>query len=105
MTDHEELLEEILQNADEHEDGGGEPAEVLAVRYVRKLEAKGEGWAKDHARRYLEAAYGKDVWFAAPETFNNTLERWIWAVASGVPELAETCMAAIEQHFAERRQS
>jgi hypothetical protein len=37
--DHNEMVEEILQNADELEDGGDAPAEVLAVRYVRRLEA------------------------------------------------------------------
>jgi hypothetical protein len=35
----------------------------------------------------------------APETFSNTLERWIWAVAADAPELAERCIAAIEQRF------
>ena len=26
------------------------------------------------ARRYLEARYGKDVWYRAPETFGNMLD-------------------------------
>jgi len=37
--EHNEMVEAILQNADELEDGGDAPAEVLAVRYVRRLEA------------------------------------------------------------------
>ena len=57
---------------------------------------------RKQAQRYLEARYGQSVWYRAPETFGNTLERWIWAVASNVPELAEECMTAIEQHFADR---
>lgn len=60
-------------------------------------------WMQDHARRYLEARYGKDVWFRAPETFGNAVERWIWAVASDAPEVAGQAIAAIEQHFAEAR--
>jgi hypothetical protein len=59
---------------------------------------------REQARRYLEAQYGKDVWYAAPETFNNMLERWIWAVASGCEgTLGEECTAAIEAHMAARR--
>jgi cytochrome c-type biogenesis protein CcmH/NrfF len=54
------------------------------------------------AQRYMVARYGKDVWYRAPETFGNMLERWIWAVASDVPAMAEESIAAIEQHFAER---
>lgn len=53
------------------------------------------------ACRYLVARYGKDYIYYAPETFNNTLERWIWAVGADAVELAEECMAAIERHFAE----
>lgn len=56
---------------------------------------------RKQAQRYLEARYGQDIWYRAPETFANTLERWIWAVASDAPALAEDCIAAIEQHFAE----
>lgn len=58
--------------------------------------------AASHAQRYLRAAYGPDYVFAAPETFANMLERWIWAVGAGEAGMAETCMAAIGQHFAER---
>jgi hypothetical protein len=39
LRERDEMVEEILQNADELEDGGDAPAEVLAVRYVRRLEA------------------------------------------------------------------
>lgn len=62
---------------------------------------KPASWAQDHARRYLEARYGKDVWFRAPETFGNAVEAWIWAVASDAPDLAEEHIKAIEAHFAE----
>jgi hypothetical protein len=51
------------------------------------------------ARRYLEARYGKDVWYRAPETFGNMLERWVWALAGDYAELAEECIGAIERHF------
>jgi hypothetical protein len=51
------------------------------------------------ARRYLEARYGKNVWFRAPETFSNILERWIWAVARDAGEIAEESIASIEAHL------
>jgi len=54
---------------------------------------------RSQAKRYLEARYGESVWFKAPETFENVLERWIWSIASDAPELAEQCMTQIEQHF------
>ena len=54
---------------------------------------------RQQAQRYLEARYGKAVWYRAPETFVNMLERWIWAVASDSAGLAEECITAIEQHF------
>jgi hypothetical protein len=53
------------------------------------------------AHRYLVARYGANYVYRAPETFGNTLERWIWAVASDAASLAEESIAAIEQHFAE----
>ena len=59
---------------------------------------------RKQARRYLEARFGKDVWFRAPETFENLLERWIWAVASNAPELAEESLAAIETGLARHRE-
>jgi len=62
-------------------------------------------WQKDHARRYLESIYGKSVWFRAPETFGNVLERWIWAVASDLPVMAEECITGIESHFNEKERS
>jgi hypothetical protein len=55
---------------------------------------------RGQARRYLEARFGQEVWFRAPETFGNVTERWIWAVASAEPALAEECITAIEQHLA-----
>ena len=59
-------------------------------------------WAADHAKRYMEARYGKDVWYSAPENFG-AFERWVYAVASNEPEAAEEQMAKIEAHFAEAR--
>ena len=56
---------------------------------------------QDHANLYLRAAYGPDVVYRAPETFRNMLERWIWAVAAGVPEIAHACIADIERYAAE----
>ena len=66
-----------------------------------------ESTVRVQARRYLEARYGDAVWFRAPETFENVLERWIWAVASGAEgTLGEECIAAIEtamRQFRERQ--
>jgi hypothetical protein len=56
-------------------------------------------WQRDHACRYLEARYGKSVWFLAPETFSNVLERWIWAVANNLPVVAEACIVDIESRL------
>jgi hypothetical protein len=62
-----------------------------------------EHFTKGHARRYMEAVYGDSVWFRAPETFNNVLERWMWGVACNVEDYAETQMAIIEQMVANMR--
>ncbi len=63
------------------------------------------GWERDHARRYLEARYGTRIWFRAPETIENILERWIWAVSAGEQALAEECTTRIERHFAGLREA
>jgi hypothetical protein len=55
---------------------------------------------RTQAQRYMVARYGENVWFRAPETFGNMLERWIWAVASDAASLAEESIPADEQHFA-----
>jgi hypothetical protein len=55
------------------------------------------------AHRYLVACYGESYVFRAPETFENLLERWIWAVGAGEASMAEECMAQIEQMAAARR--
>jgi len=55
------------------------------------------------AQRYMEARFGKDVWFRAPETFQNILERWIWCVAGGNVDFAEKQMATIEEMAAAAR--
>jgi hypothetical protein len=54
---------------------------------------------RGQAHRYLVARYGKDYIYRAPETFGNTLERWIWAVGADAEDLAEECMKAIEEYF------
>jgi hypothetical protein len=61
------------------------------------------GWEADGARRYLEAVYGPDVWFRAPETFGNLVERWIWCVASAAREHAEATMDEICRQAAQAR--
>lgn len=59
---------------------------------------------RSQARRYMEAAYGPNVWFTAPEAFDNILERWIWAVASGHEGVTgEQAVAEIEEHVRMRR--
>jgi hypothetical protein len=45
----------------------------------------------------MEVVYGKEVWFCAPETFDNVLIRWIWAVASNEIEFADQQMTRIEE--------
>ena len=59
---------------------------------------------RDHARRYMIAVYGKDVFFRAPETFENVLERWIWAVSADEMKMANECMVEIEKMAAEHKQ-
>jgi hypothetical protein len=62
------------------------------------------GAVRGQAHRYLVARYGQDYVYAAPETFGNTLERWIWAVAADADSLAEESIKAIEEHFGGERQ-
>jgi hypothetical protein len=58
---------------------------------------------REQAKRYMEARYGPDVWFRAPETFENAVERWIWSVASSAEDVTgEECIAAIEAHMRAR---
>lgn len=66
--------------------------------------AASPGTVRGQARRYLEARYGGAVWFKAPETIDNVLERWIWAVASDCEDtVGEECIAAIEAKLQEAR--
>jgi hypothetical protein len=58
-------------------------------------------WRQETARKYLEARYGPSVWFRAPETFGNYVERWIWSIANGSRELGEFCMSEIEKNLRE----
>ena len=75
----------------------------MSEEQVAEAEAEASaGWQQEQAARYLTAAYGPDVIYRAPETFSNLVERWIWSVASGLPDFGETCMTAIEAHCAER---
>ena len=57
---------------------------------------------RDQACRYLAATYGPSVWWRAPETFDNVLERWILALANVRPKAAEEAMARIEEMAAGR---
>jgi hypothetical protein len=56
------------------------------------------------ARRYLEAVYGKDVWFRAPETFENLVERWIWTVSTGMTSPGNEIMTEIEVKLREAKE-
>ena len=67
----------------------------------QRARREGASWMPEQARRYLAARYGDGVWFRAPETFGNYVERWIWAVASGSAEIAEQSMTAIEKNMKE----
>lgn len=55
---------------------------------------------RGQAKSYLEARYGKSVWFRAPETFG-PFEQWVHHVASGADDLAEQAMKTITEHFRE----
>jgi hypothetical protein len=59
---------------------------------------------RDHARRYMVAAYGPSWTFRAPETFDNLLERWLWAVSADEMNMANECMRQIEERAAVRRE-
>lgn len=105
------LLDE-LESADcwcgrtfeECEEGGGcKWTRALASAIAERDEAQSEAaMIRDHANRYLKAVYGPDYVYRAPETFGNLVERWIWAVSAGLPEMAHACIAEIERHCAER---
>lgn len=85
------------------ENGGCRWSIALTGLKAELGEARSEAaMIRDHARRYLAAVYGPDYAYRAPETFGNLLERWIWAVASEVPEIAHASIADIERHCAAR---
>jgi hypothetical protein len=85
------------------ENGGCRWTRALGDLRLEAAEARSEAaMIRDHARRYFKAVYGPDYLYRAPETFGNLVERWIWAVASEVPEMARTSIADIERHCAER---
>jgi hypothetical protein len=69
---------------------GGQHEPILTVPEIRQ-----------QASRYLTARFGEEYVYRAPETFTNVLERWIWALAAGSPEMAEECISRIEQGLAE----
>lgn len=60
------------------------------------------GWPQRQAFRYLNARFGPDWLYKAPETFENLVERWIWCVANGTEGLGESCIDAIAAHCLER---
>jgi hypothetical protein len=81
----------------------GEAPELLGDLRAELGEARSEAqMIRTHAHRYLVAVYGPDYVFRAPETFGNLVERWIWAVAAEVPEMAHASIADIERRCAER---
>jgi hypothetical protein len=60
---------------------------------------------RNQAKIYLEARYTKDVWFRAPETFENLVERWIWTIASVLPEPGGEIMSEIETQMSDLREA
>lgn len=52
---------------------------------------------RNDARRYMVAVYGPGWTFKAPETFENLLERWLWAVSADEMKMAATAMTEIER--------
>jgi hypothetical protein len=67
-------------------------AEIIAEESRRYQEIRSQ------AKRYLESVYGNDVWYRAPETFANLVERWIWNIASGITDYGDKVMTEIETH-------
>lgn len=79
------------------EDGGCRWTREVGDLKAELGEARSEAaMVRDHARRYLAAVYGPDYVYRAPETFPTLLERWMWAIASEVPEMAHAAIADIE---------
>jgi hypothetical protein len=60
---------------------------------------------RDQAKRYMEGYFGPSVWFKAPETFENVLIRWVWAIARGHIDFAEEQMAHIERMIQEQKEA
>ena len=56
---------------------------------------------REQAHRYMVACFGKDYVWRAPETFDNRLVRWIWALAMERLDFAEVQMSWIEAKAAE----
>ena len=84
---------------------GGEGDEITDLRAERDEAQSEAAMIRDHAHRYFRARYGPDYIYRAPETFENALEQWIWAVGAGVPELAHSSIEAIERFFAGRNEA
>lgn len=84
----------------------GEEAEQRRYRPLTPAAPTPLDTIRGQARRYLEARYGEDVWYRAPETFDNAVERWIWAVASSVEsQTGEEAMSSIEGHYRSLRET
>lgn len=66
---------------------------------VIRAESLGYQQARNQAKIILEARYGPDVWFRAPETFENLIERWIWTIASGLPDPGGEIVTEIERQL------
>ena len=85
------------------ENGGCRWSNALGDLRAELGEARSEAeMIRGHAHRYLKAAYGPEYVYRAPETFGNPVERWIWAVASRVPEFAHASIETIERRCAEQ---
>jgi hypothetical protein len=58
---------------------------------------------KKQIHRYFVVVHGEDYVYRAPETFDNVLERWMYAVMNGNLEFASEQMAIIEHTLKEAR--
>lgn len=72
---------------------------------VIRQESMAHQQTKEQAKRYLEAKYGKNVWYRAPETFANLVERWMWTIASGLPDHGSEIMSEIEKQISDLREA
>jgi hypothetical protein len=79
--------------------------EGVAALEATKLESR--KWQQVHAQAalYMNAVYGENWIYKAPETFDNVLVRWIWAIAQSRLDFAGDQMAIIQQMAKEARRA